>query len=34
MDVEIREHAPLGHQRQNPIEVGIGVDIVEAHPDA
>ena len=33
-NVEIRQHAALGHQRQNLVDMGIGIDIVQAHPDA
>jgi hypothetical protein len=33
-DVEIRQHAAIGHQRQHTIDMRIGIDIVETHPDA
>ena len=33
-DVEIGEQQPLGHQRDDLVDVRVGVDIVEPHPRA
>ena len=33
-NVEIRQHEAFGHQFHNLIDMGVGVDIVQAHPGA
>ena len=33
-NVEIRQHAPLRHQRQDLIHMRIGIDVMEPHPGA
>ena len=33
-DVEIGEDQPLGHQRDDLVDVRIGIDVVEPHPGA
>jgi len=32
--VQVGQHPALGHQRNNRIDVGVGIDIVQAHPHA
>src|SRR6056297_2530743 len=31
-NVQIRQNAAFGHQRDDPVDVGIGVDVVQPHP--
>ena len=33
-DVEIGEDQPLGHERDHPVDVRIGIDVMEPHPGA
>ncbi len=33
-DVEIGQHLALGHQRDDLVDVRVGIDVVQPHPDA
>ena len=33
-NVEIGENLPLGHQRDDLVDMWIGIDVVQPHPDA
>ena len=33
-DVEVRQDLALGHQRNDVVDMRIGIDVVQAHPDA
>ena len=33
-NVQVRQHAPFCHERDDLIDVRIGVDVVQAHPHA
>jgi hypothetical protein len=33
-DVEVRQDAALGHQRQQRVDARVGIDVMQPHPDA